>query len=459
MKRTATSSCYGRAAAPRGVAGRVARREQFRNAITFTQYMGYAAATCTRRATFLRRTTRRWAGHTRIPQAVRGGAAAARRAAPRRPPRRRALRARSAPAARRERPSAHRARRGGAEQAAAASPPLPAAADPIVLDDWLLSGSAGSPPTLRRRRRAAVEHDSGAASALDDADAEVAAHAEEAVGQALWAGVEALRRFEADEDVSTVERPALEPADRLPTGLRSTCAVFVMRKYFQLRPRSTLRAAPRRRTGRRGGGDDLRVRARHACSLLAESNPTLVEALRSPLSPCSRGGSTVALGKSQPVARRGASAPRCARQRGGAGGGVGARPELHHPRPPQEPACSEVRARASAAPRSALSHRSRRRRRRRRGTAVAACSPARAGRGDGAGRRGARAHRNARARRAAGARDGWTADRDARLVRRHQPAGARRGGRARPGRGRRRPPPRSVRRALCAHGRGGGGAR
>ena len=49
---------------------------------------------------------------------------------------------------------------------------------------------------------------SGAASALDDADAAVAAHAEEAVGQALWASVlEALRRFEAVEDVRRSQMP------------------------------------------------------------------------------------------------------------------------------------------------------------------------------------------------------------------------------------------------------------
>ena len=119
------------------------------------------------------------------------------------------------------------------------------------------------------------------------------------MGQALWASVlEALRRFEADEDVSIVW--ATERSSRLIGSHHAgsdcdVCAVFVMRrrKYFQLSaPRSTLRAAYAPADGSGAGGEVTicAYEARHACSLLAESNPTLVEALRSPLVYVARAG-------------------------------------------------------------------------------------------------------------------------------------------------------------------------
>ena len=465
----------------------VARREQFRNAITFAQYMGYAGSHLHKARDFLQAEgppndaavgKALYHAYHKLHEAARLLRGEPLHVALRGDERAHVRAIRAGPLAAELAPELLIARAEAAlsklRAAAAASPPLPAAADPIVLDDWLLSVrlrrlAADAPPAPTRGPSSTS---SGAASALDDADAEVAAHAEEAVGQALWASVlEALRRFEADEDVSIVW--ATERSSRLIGSHHAgsdcdVCAVFVMRrrKYFQLSaPRSTLRAAYAPADGSGAGGEVTicAYEARHACSLLAESNPTLVEALRSPLVYVARagwldGGAGARHGLWLDEARRlldahvnvGALAVAWARaskqnfithvrRKGDAG--VLRKKYVHVLR--QLLAARYLIDRGGGDGDGG-------------GTAVASRSPACAGRGDGAGGRGARAHRNARARRAAGARDGWTADRDARFVHRHQPAGARRGGRAQAraaAAADRRP--RGVRRALCAHGRGG----
>ena len=302
------------AAAPRGVAvGRavVARREQFRNAITFAQ-LGYAGSHLHKARDFLQAEgppndaavgKALYHAYHKLYEAARLLRGEPLHVALRGDERAHVRAIRAGPLAAELAPELLIARAEAAlsqlRAEAAASPPLPAAADPKVLDDWLLSVrlrrlAADAPPAPTR----GLEHEQRRGIGAGRRRRRAAAR-EEAVGQALWASVlEALRRFEADEDVSIVwATERLERADRLPPrGLRLRRVRRLRHAPPQVLPAeraglSTLRAAYAPADSGAGGEAVIcAYEARHACSLLAESNPTLVEALRSPLVYVARGG-------------------------------------------------------------------------------------------------------------------------------------------------------------------------